>query len=211
MPHRCESISNKFKWLTWWIRFTRPVDGFHTTRWMEFKSETSSKSINPLQEPAMYTYLGAACGGGSSGVLKSMSAESSSLSTSMELTWKLLSNFRTRWVGAIASSKWDLAKWGSEITESQDLHTHLKRNTDLTGNHNRIAPINSPGKMVAARVAFLIIFLCQLVRVSNGMTPSSVHQSYSRRVRCKKINSRRVQMFHTPWVRMSLSYLIFFF
>ena len=90
-------------------------------------------------------------------------------------------------------------------------HTHLKRNTDLTGNHNRIAPINSPGKMVAARVAFLIIFLCQLVRVSNGMTPSSVHQSYSRRVRCKKINSRRVQMFHTPWVRMSLSYLIFFF
>jgi len=41
-------------------------------------------------------------------------------------------------VHAAASSKCEIAKWGSEITENHDLQTLLKRARDLTGNLNKI-------------------------------------------------------------------------
>nr|AFK40003.1 unknown [Lotus japonicus] len=46
---------------------------------------------------------------------------------------------KSLWVGVVAASlKFDSAKWGSEISESHDLHTHLKRTRDFTGSLNRI-------------------------------------------------------------------------
>jgi len=49
-------------------------------------------------------------------------------------------------VHAAASSKCEIAKWGSEIKENHDLQTLLKRTRDLTGNLNKIRMIRSIGR-----------------------------------------------------------------
>lgn len=44
-----------------------------------------------------------------------------------------------------------MQNWGSEIRESHDLHTSLKRITDLTDNLSRISSINAIGREIVRR------------------------------------------------------------